>query len=141
MIKICDECGKEYPVPLSRAMESRFCKRSCFNAYRKKNPEQFSKKSHDHNDYKDPNREFTQLTLTLVAVAELDGVKMSKIIKDCKWHELRFYQQLDLNREKVDLRKKLVTARRKQPINIDHFMYGYKLAKEEDMDFINKGVT
>jgi len=110
----CEECGKLYPVPKCRVDESRFCVRDCFNAYRKKHPKEFARKSLVKVYIKDPSRKFSDMTITLIASNQLRDKPVIQIADICGWYLPRFMQQMEVNKERIDKRKRCILDRRKQ---------------------------
>ncbi len=113
---ICEECGNIKLLHASQIKTRRFCDRKCFNAYKKKHPDDFEKKGSIQKKTKDQNREFSDMTLTLVADNELRGKPVIEIADLCHWDLPRFMQQMEVNRERIDKRKGYIIARQKRSL-------------------------
>ena len=110
----CEQCGTINQCLKSQTNTRRFCNQKCSLAYRKAHPEQYVRTGMILKKPKDPNRDFTCVTLTLVADDELRSRSVLTTANACGWDLPRFMQQMEVNRESIDKRKRFILDRQKQ---------------------------
>jgi hypothetical protein len=90
--KACLYCEASFETAYKKQV---FCLPKCRNDYK-------------HNITDPKTRVFSDITLTLVAAAELKGESLDKMMAMFKWRADRFDQQLKINRKNVDIRKRQI---------------------------------
>jgi len=119
--KECLRCGKVYIV---KASNQKYCSRECGKVG--VSMKRYEERSKD--------REFSDMTITLVAVTELKGKDVHDIIKECAWDKEAFERGLRENRKRIDERKKAILGLRSDKIKCTKREYTH--VKGKGMHFL-----
>ena len=100
----CKHCASKFS---KRDYRHVFCSIDCREEFKR----EIKRKDRLENDVDAKLRDFSDLTITMVASSMIKGENLDVIVKLCNWDRDRFYQQVKLHKYSIDKRIKLIKKR------------------------------